>query len=140
MKWAGRNDFAIRVRRGSVTLGGGSFHIPARSASRDIGDELRNMPETAQSQPAAIAEICSTCGKECSLEAELGSLAQAGSRDGNRTNRPRQCDLAKINAFGRQNRSGQRGDQRGGNRQIRGRLVDPQAAGYVEIDIMLAEP
>ena len=53
---------------------------------------------------------------------------------------PDRRDFAEEDAVGRQRRAGQRRDQRRGGGKVGGRFVDPQAAGDVEIDVMLAEP
>ena len=54
-----------------------------------------------------------------------------------RAHRARQRDLAEIDRLVRQRDADQRGDQRRRRREIGGRLADAQAAGDVEINVVL---
>ncbi len=90
------------------------------------------LSESPQSPPSARA----ASGTNGAREAEFRRFLQPRRSLRHRPDRAGQRDLAEIDRIGGQRRVGKRGDERGGGGEIGGRLVDAQAAGDVEIDVV----
>src|SRR5437868_2882024 len=94
---------------------------PAAPARRNLADEVGELAVLADAEPGHRVAGPQLAGDR-RLEPELLGLAQAEACMDDRTYAAGQRDFTEEDGLGRQRRVGERGDERGGNRQVSGGL------------------
>ena len=110
------------------------FPSAAMSATR-----LTRLATSSSLRPGSPASARAASGTTARAKPSFCGFLEPRGGLRHRPHRAGQRHLAEIDRIGRQRRVGERGHQRRGGGEIGGRLLDAQAAGDVEIDVVAAE-